>query len=110
VTTAPAAAKWKVNKSGSLLKLGLDMHREKFVVVAQYDHATPPPAATFCSRGIVPWVEARQREGFEVHAVYESCGFGYGLYRRLLQAGAHCYVIAPQKLDERNCVRCHAGV
>jgi transposase len=50
----------------------------------------------------VPWVEARLREGFEVHVVYESCGFGFGLYRALLQAGAHCYVIAPQKLDERN--------
>ena len=50
----------------------------------------------------VPWVEARLVEGFEVHVVYESCGFGFGLYRALLQAGAHCYVIAPQKLDERN--------
>ena len=52
------------------------------------------------------WVEARLREGFVVHVVYESCGFGFGLYRALLQAGAHCYVIAPQKLDERNtCVK-----
>jgi transposase len=42
------------------------------------------------------------REGFEVHVVYEACGFGYGLYRALRQAGASCYVIAPQKLDEGN--------
>ena len=102
VTAAPAAARLKVNKSGSMLKLGLDIHREKFVVAAQYDHATPP-TTRFCSLGIcAPWVEARLREGFEVHVVYESCGFGFGLYRALLQAGAHCYVIAPQKLDERN--------
>jgi hypothetical protein len=40
VTAAPAAAKSNVNKSGSLLKLGLDMHREKFVVVAQYEPVT----------------------------------------------------------------------
>jgi hypothetical protein len=39
----------------------------------------------------VPWVEARLREGLEVHVVYESCGLGYGLYRSLIQAGAHCY-------------------
>jgi hypothetical protein len=33
VTAAPAAAKSKVKSSGSLLKIGLDIHREKFVVV-----------------------------------------------------------------------------
>jgi hypothetical protein len=43
VTAAPAAARLKINKSGSMLKLGLDIHREKFVVAAQYDHATPRP-------------------------------------------------------------------
>ena len=36
VTAAPAAARLKINKNGSLLKLGLDMHRDRFVVVAQY--------------------------------------------------------------------------
>jgi transposase len=33
--------------------------------------------------------------------VYEACGFGFGLYRQLLAIGAHCYVIAPRKLDEQ---------
>ena len=102
VTAAPAAAKSKVKKSGSLLKIGLDIHREKFVAVAQYDHATPRPPHRFAPAEFVPWVQARLREGFEVHVVYEACGFGYGLYRGLLQAGAYCYVIAPQKLDEGN--------
>jgi transposase len=41
------------------------------------------------------------RAGHTVHAVYEACGFGFGLYRQLLAAGAHCYVIAPRKLDEQ---------
>jgi hypothetical protein len=50
----------------------------------------------------VPWVEARLGEGLEVYVVYESCGLGYGLYRSLIQAGAHGYVIAAQQLDERN--------
>ena len=36
--------------------------------------------------------------------VYEACGFGFGLYRNLQAAGAHCYVIAPRKLDEQ-CTR-----
>jgi len=54
VTAAPAAAKSKVNKSGSLLKIGLDIHREKFVVVAQYDHATPRPPHCFAPVEFVP--------------------------------------------------------
>ena len=33
--------------------------------------------------------------------VYEACGFGFGLYRQLVAAGAHCCVIAPRKLDEQ---------
>jgi transposase len=101
-TAAPATAKSKVRRDGSLLKVGLDIHQEKFVAVVQYDHATPRPPQRFAPAEFVPWVEGRLREGFEVHVVYEACGFGYGLYRALLQAGAYCYVIAPQKLDEGN--------
>src|SRR4029453_6787498 len=54
VTAAPAAAKSKVKRSGSLLKIGLDIHREKFVVVAQYDHATPRPPQRFAPAGFLP--------------------------------------------------------
>jgi transposase len=39
--------------------------------------------------------------GHTVHVVYEACGFGFGLCRKLTAAGAHCHVIAPQKLDEQ---------
>ena len=31
---------------------------------------------------------------------YEACGFGFNLYRQLIAARAHCYVIGPRKLDE----------
>jgi hypothetical protein len=97
VAAAPATAKLKINKSGSLLKLGLDIHWDKFVMVAQYDHATLRPARGFAPAQFLPWVEARLQEGFAVHVVYEACGFGFGLYRALRRAGAHCYVIAPQR-------------
>ena len=38
----------------------------------------------------------------EVHAVYEACGFGFGLQRQLVALGIVCYVVCPQKLDEHN--------
>jgi len=37
-----------------------------------------------------------------VHAVYEACGFGFGLQRNLTALSIHCYVVCPQKLDEQN--------
>ena len=32
----------------------------------------------------------------------KPCGFGFGLQRQLTALGIHCYVVCPQKLDERN--------
>ena len=55
VTAAPAAARLKINKSGSMLKLGLDIHREKFVVAAHYDHATPRPPQGFVPAELSRW-------------------------------------------------------
>ena len=71
-------------------------------MVAQYDHATPRPPQGFAPAEFVPWVEARLGKALRFNVVYESCGLGYALYRSLIQAGAHCYVIAAQQLDERN--------
>ena len=53
-------------------------------------------------REFVPWVEQLLRAGHTVHVVYEACGFGFSLYRELEALGAHCYVIAPRKLDEQS--------
>jgi len=82
------------------IKLGLDIHQERYVVVAQEDHATPKPARALRPAEFVPWVETLLARGHRVFIVYEACGFGFGLCRRLTAAGATCYVIAPQKLDE----------
>lgn len=83
------------------IKLGLDIHAKLYVVAAQYDHALPKPPRRFAPAEFVPWVESLLRAGHRVHVVYEACGFGFGLYRQLLAAGAHCCVIAPRKLDEQ---------
>ena len=51
----------------------------------------------------MPWAaKLKSRGGGEVHAVYEACGFGFGLQRALSKLGIKCYVVCPQKLDEQN--------
>ena len=90
----------KVKLSGSIIKIGLDVHARLYVAVAQYDHLLPKPVRRVRPMEFVPWVEQLLRVGHTVHVVYEACGFGFGLYRELKALGAHCYVIAPRKLDE----------
>src|SRR5207249_7938916 len=48
------------------------------------------------------WAAKLPPQGQQVHAVYEACGFGFGLQRQLSALGIHCYVVCPQKLDEQN--------
>jgi transposase len=92
----------RIKLSGSIIKIGLDIHARIYVAVAQYDHLLPKPARRLAPSEFVPWVQALLRAGHTVHVVYEACGFGFGLYRQLKSAGAHCYVIAPRKLDEQS--------
>jgi hypothetical protein len=94
------AADHHVNNTASTIKLGVDIHARLYVVVVQYDHALPKAARRFAPADFVPWVGRLLQQGPAVHVVYEACGFGFGLYRQLVAAGAHCHVIAPRKLDE----------
>jgi transposase len=98
---ALAAAGTKTKLQPAVIKLGLDIHSKIYVVVAQHDHAALRPPRRFGPAEFVPWVETLLSQGHQVHVVYEACGFGFGLYRSLLAAGAGCFVIAPRKLDEQ---------
>src|SRR6266513_350299 len=98
------AAATKVKPGGAQIKIGLDVHARQYVAVAQYDHLLPKAARRLSPGEFVPWVKVLLGQGHSVHVVYEACGFGFSLYRQLQAAGAHCYVIAPRKLDEQ-CTR-----
>src|SRR6266403_5779472 len=99
-TASLEAVATKVKPRGAVIKIGLDVHMRLYVAVAQYDHLLPKAARRLHPNEFVPWVEGLLRQGHSVHVVYEACGFGFSLYRQLIAAGAHCYVIAPRKLDQ----------
>src|SRR5438270_5422753 len=90
------------NGSRASIKLGIDEHQDYYVVVKQEDGSNPKPAQRFGKEAFMGWAAKRKRQAAEVHAVYEACGFGFGLQRQLAALGIHCYVVCPQKLDERN--------
>src|SRR5207247_9183371 len=62
----------------------------------------PEPPQRFHKQAFLHWAAKLKHTGAEVHAVYEACGFGFGLQRNLSALGIKCYVVCPQKLDEQN--------
>jgi transposase len=90
------------NGSKAVIKLGIDVHQDFYVVVKQEGGSNPKPAQRFRKEAFLHWAAKLQGQGGEIHAVYEACGFGFGLQRQLTALGVNCHVVCPQKLDERN--------
>src|SRR6266496_5467903 len=85
------------------IKLGIDVHQDFYVVVEQVGGSNPKPPQRFRKEAFLHWAtRLKQKSGAQVHAVYEACGFGFALQRKLSVLGIHCYVVCPQKLDEQN--------
>jgi transposase len=85
------------------IKLGIDVHQDFYVVVMQEEGSNPKPPQRFAKEAFLHWAsKLKKKSGAEIYAVYEACGFGFGLQRQLSAMGIHCYVVCPQKLDEQH--------
>jgi transposase len=89
------------NGSKPAIKLGIDVQQEFDVVVMQEGGTNPKPAQRFSKASFLLWAAKLSQEGRPVYAVYEACGFGFGLQRQWSALGIECYVVCPQTLDER---------
>ena len=98
------ATRGEFNLRRSAIKLGIDLHQEFCVVVRQDGGALPQSPQRFAKAAFLGWAAKlrRQQPQAAIHAVYEACGFGFGLQRQLTALGIACEVVCPQKLDERN--------
>jgi transposase len=90
------------NDRTGVIKLGIDVHQQFYTVVMQEGGSNPKPPQRFAKEAFLHWVAKLKGKGGEIHAVYEACGFGFGLQRELSGLGIGCHVVCPQKLDERN--------
>jgi len=88
-----------IDPTKPLLKLGLDVHLEFIMAVAQKDHANPQAPRKFTREQLVAQVKKWVAEGFQVFCVQESCGFGFVLHRQLVDAGAQSFLITPIALN-----------
>ena len=81
------------------LQLGLDVHLEFIMAVAQKDHAALQAPRKFTRAQLVAQVRKWVAEGLQVFCVQESCGFGFVLHRELAGAGAQSFLITPIALN-----------
>ena len=81
------------------LKLGLDVHLDFIMAVAQRDHGSAKAPRRFSRAALVEQVQRWVAEGLQVFCVQESCGFGFVLHRQLVAAGAQSFLITPVALN-----------
>ena len=88
-----------IDPAKPMLKLGLDVHLEFIMAVAQKDHANPLAPRKFTREQLLAQVNQWVAEGCQVFCVQESCGFGFVLHRELVAAGAQSFLITPIALN-----------
>src|SRR2546428_7191224 len=75
------------------IKLGLDIHLDRYVVVRIMDGGTPQPAQRFEPVEFMLWVGKQITLAEKVFTCYEAGPFGYSLHRKLPKMGATNYVV-----------------
>src|SRR5664279_1230026 len=83
-----------------VIKLGIDVHLDRYVVVRQIDGGAPQPPQRFSPRQFLEWAKKQRALAPQVYSCYEAGPFGYALHRKLKELGITNYVIRPRDWDE----------
>lgn len=82
------------------IKLGIDVHLDRYVVVRIIDGGTPQPPQSFEPAQFMLWVAKQLTLAEKVFSCYEAGPFGYSLHRQLQRMGVSNYVVRPRDWDE----------
>src|SRR5882724_2263259 len=82
------------------IKLGIDVHLDRYVVVRLTDGGTPQPPQRFGPPEFMLWVAKQTTLAEKVFTCYEAGPFGYSLHRKLEKMGVTNYVVRPRDWDE----------
>jgi transposase len=85
---------------GKTIKLGLDVHLDRYVVVRILDGGAPQPPQRFEPVEFLVWVAKQLTLAEKVFSCYEAGPFGFSLHRKLQKMGATNYVVRPRDWDE----------
>ena len=87
-------------KAHQVIKLGVDVHLDRYVVVRQIDGGAPQPAQGFRPEQFLAWAKKQTELAEKVYSCYEAGPFGYRLHRKLSAMGVTNYVVRPRDWDE----------
>jgi transposase len=82
------------------IKLGVDVHLDRYVVVRIVDGGTPQPPQSFKPVEFMLWVAKQITLAEKVFTCYEAGPFGYSLHRKVEKMGTTNYVVRPRDWDE----------
>src|SRR5258708_24270340 len=82
------------------IKLGIDVHLDRYVVVRLIDRGTPQPPQRFGPPEFLLWVAKQITLAQKVFTCYEAGPFGYSLHRKLEKLEATNYVVRPRDWAE----------
>ena len=83
-----------------VIKLGIDVHLDRYVVVRQIDGGAPQPPQRFSPSRFLEWAQKQTALAKQVYSCYEAGPFGYRLHRTLKDLGITNYVVRPRDWDE----------
>ena len=96
----PISSETKTNFLGEVIKLGVDVHQDKYVVAMKIDGSAPARPRCYSPERFLSWVLELKERCSEVITCYEAGPFGYSLHRKLESFGIVNYVIRPINWDE----------
>jgi transposase len=94
------AATAQADRVGKVIKLGIDVHLDRYVVVRQVDGGAPQPPQRFRPAQFLEWAKKQTQLAEKVYSCYEAGPFGYRLHRELLASGVANYVVRPRDWDQ----------
>lgn len=86
--------------TAEVIKLGMDIHKEKYVVVRQIDQQGPQSPQRFTPQKFLCWVKKQRSLAKRVVSCYEAGCFGYVLHRKLEAMDIENLVVRPRNWDE----------
>ena len=69
-----------------VIKLGIDVHLDRYVVVRQIEGGAPQPPQRFSPAQFLDWAKKQTALAQQVYSCYEAGPFGYSLHRKLKRA------------------------
>jgi transposase len=96
----PTSSNEQTEAIAEVIKLGIDIHKDKYVVVRQIDNQAPQNPQKFTPQKFLSWVKKQRCLGKRVVTCYEAGCFGYVLHRKLEAMDIENLVVRPRNWDE----------